>query len=599
MSKQKQHQNKREPLRVIIVRAIAAVLCFLMVFSVIAIVINAYASIENDLTGGDEINVALFSGATLAESLTVSTGKGFQVEVCSDGEWIYFDEAVEIKSIAVANGDHLVSEDGVYTDAGDSLYPHIGGYRIMVSSYSTKVGGSSANDNIVQFRPSTETTGIFNRNNIRGYISRITNTVEKLGGFPFPAFIDKEYYICLGEFPSMEAAENFLDAFKNSYICEAEIIGPDGNAYSVIDTQTGTLIMHFSDIEELSLTPVGGDGFSCSNGEEYYGRLAFTMENAGFKVTNTLYMEQYIACRLAAEADTSWNTEALKAIATVIRTNAYAGLGDRSAHRKDGFDFCSNAHCGSYHGCANVNKNVIDAVDATRETVIKSSGRLINALYGSCYGGATISLAEAYGELMEGKGEYLIGIVGAWENYEKRTDGRWKYEISPYELYELLSQRMSDCPLEGNISSVEVISRSENEVYVTELRFTDIFENTMTLRGGEIIRNLLSGIVDSANFVVGTAGSEVSEIMFSYDTKNKENTSWGMNVKLDGTYGNFVFCGRGIGSGLGLSLCGAKDLANKGYSYENAYIDIIKTYYSGVTVEKINPSSAIKADTAI
>ncbi len=600
MSKKNQHQNKTtNSRRVLITRVIAAFLCFLMVFSVIAMIVRANASMEIDLKSGDEIDVALYSGATLAESLTVSTGKGFQIEIPCDGEWILFEEASEIRSVAVANGDHLVNDGGVYIDAGNNPSPHIGGYRIMLSSYSTKVGGSSENDNIIQFRPSSETTGTFNRSNISGYVSRITDTVVKLGSFPFPAFVDGEFYICLGGFASEEDADAFLDEFKNHYICEAEITEPDPDAYSVIDVQAGALIMHFSGIDSLALTPVGGADFASSSGEEYYGRLSFSMQKGGFRIINTLYMEQYIASRLALEVDTSWNIEALKAIATVIRTNAYAGLDDRSAHAKDGFDFCSNAHCGVYHGCANVNDNVISAVHETESMVIKSDGRLINALYGSFYGGATVSFGEAYGSIMDGKGEYLVGSVSAWESYEKRVGGRWKYEITPYELYEMLSQRISDCPLEGNIASVDIVKTSESGVYVTELRFTDIFENTLTLSGGEIIRNTLAGIVDSANFVVGISGSTVSEIGFKYDKTSKQTTTFENKVKLEGSYGNFVFYGRGIGSGLGMSLCGANDLAKISSEYENAYIDIIKAYYSGVSVENINSNEESTPDLAI
>ena len=304
-------------------------------------------------------------------------------------------------------------------------------------------------------------------------------------------------------------------------------------------------------------------------------------------------MEEYVASRLSVEVDTSWNVEALKTVATVVRTNAYSAIAENSPHKRDGFDYCADSHCGTYHGCGNVDDNAINAVGATKGNVIKCDGKLINALYGTNYGGATVSLADAYGEQMASKGKYLSGMSAAWEKFETRTGGRWKSEISPYELYELLSQRVSDCNLEGNIAEVKIVKRSENGIYVTEIEFTDIFENKMILSGSEVIRNLLSGTVKSANFVVGVAGSETVETTLNYDSDTKETASSETKIELNGTYGNFVFVGRGTGSGLGLSLNGVNDLANSGFSYENAYVDIIKIYYKDVTVEQIMPSGVI------
>ncbi len=588
MSNKNGHQNKKAPsTRELLVRILAGFLGFLMIFSVLVIVFQAYANTAIDLKIGEKIDVGLFYGSELTESFTATTSKGFRLEIPCDGSFLSFDDASEIKTLAIANGKNLVKSGDVYIEADENVGVSVGGYRIMVSSYSTKVGGNSKNDNIILFRPPTETTGTFNADNIRAYIERISDVVENLRGYAAPAYMDGQYYICLGGFASAESAENFLDAFRVSYNCEAIITEPDENAYSIIDYSTGTILCHFSGIEKLYVTPVANEKFSSHRGENYFGNLSFENKNGEFKVVNTLYMEQYIASRLSIEADTSWNAEVLKTIATVIRTNAYSLLGDKSPHKNDGFDCCSDAHCGKYHGAANINENVLGAVDSTKNMVIKSEGELINALYGSTYPGATLSLAEAFGDIMTNKGKYLAGSLCAWENFKDRTGGSWTSEISPYALYELLSQRVSDCPFEGNIADIKITKRSENGVYVTEIEFTDIFDNKMTLSGSEVIRNLLSGTLKSASFTVGVAGSEATETVLSYNAETGETSSSEKTVKFSGTYGNFVFVGHGIGSGLGLSLNGVNDLANKGYSYENAYVDIIKTYYKDVTVEQI------------
>ncbi|MBE6608015.1 MAG: SpoIID/LytB domain-containing protein [Ruminococcaceae bacterium] len=595
MSKQNRQPNKKLPrARELAIRIVAGILCFLMVFSVLVVAISAYENSATDLRLGEEVDVGLFYADSLAESFTASTEKGFRLEIPSGDGILTFNEASEIKSVSVVSGANLLKEGGTYISAGENTDVHVGGYRVMVSSYSTKVGGSSDNDNIILFRPMATTTIAFDKENIQGYIKRIAATVEKLGSHAFPAYIDGKYYISLGAFESKEDAEAFVESFGKSYVCDYTVTEPDKSAYSVIDYQTNNVIFHFSGIESLMVTPVGNAKFSASNGKDYYGRLLFerTSED-GFEIINTLCMEEYVASRLSSEVDTSWNVEALKAVATVIRTNAYAALGDKSVHSEEGFDFCTDAHCGEYHGCGSVNENAAVAVNSTQNTVIKSDGELINAVFGVNYPGATVSLSEAYGDLLSSDGKYLEGRLTAWENYEKRYSGRWQTEVTPSELYEILSQRVADCKLEGNISEINITKRSENGIYTTEIEFIDIFENKLTLRGSEIIRNLLAGVVKSSSFEVGKAGSEVKETQLKYNAENKETASSEQTVKLDGAHGNFVFVGRGSGSGLGMSLNGVNDIVNNGYSYEDAYIDVIKLYYSGVTVEKLEGSDEI------
>ena len=572
----------------LIVRIIAGFLGFMMIFSIIVVAVQSYANTAIDLKVGDEIDVGLYYGSFLAESFTADASKGFRIEIPYGESFLSFDDADGIKSVSIANGENLTKTESSFRRAEDGAGVSVGGYRVMLSSYATKVGSNDKNDNIIPFRPTGETTGTFNADNIRGYIDRISSTVKKLESYAVPAYIDGQFYICLGGFANADLAENFLDAFKISYNCEATIISPDKKVYSVIDYKTGTLLCHFSGINALYLTPVANENFKSSSGGTYYGRLRFENSGDGFKVVNTLHIEEYVASRLSSEVDAaSWNSEALKTVGCVIRTNAYGSLGEKSPHSADGFDLCADGHCGIYHGCGNVNENAKNAVLSTKNMVIKSDGSLINALYGTIYGGATVSLEDAYGASVAGKGKYLSEVLAAWENYENRPGGRWTGEISPQALYELLSDRITDCPLRGNVVKVEALERSESGLYVTKIEFTDIFENTLTISGSEAIRNLLSGVVESSNFVVGVAGSETLEASLVYNVDTHETAKTESPVTFSGAYGNFVFVGRGQGSGLGMSLNGVNDLANKGYSYENAYIDIIKIYYKDVNVETL------------
>ena len=66
------------------------------------------------------------------------------------------------------------------------------------------------------------------------------------------------------------------------------------------------------------------------------------------------------------------------------------------------------------------------------------------------------------------------------------------------------------------------------------------------------------------------AFSVLGQSLYSNNFKVHENE--------DGTY---TLSGRGYGHGVGMSQYGAKGMAESGYGY----VDILKHYYSGVTIE--------------
>ncbi|MBQ2251453.1 MAG: hypothetical protein II329_00655, partial [Clostridia bacterium] len=189
MSKQNRQPDEKTPIsRELLVRIVAGILCFLMVFSLVVMAISAYENMATDLRLGEEVDVGLFYSDSLAESFTATTEKGFRLEIPSEEGTTTFNHASEIKSVSITNAVNLLKEGGTYVSAGENTDVHVGGYRIMVSSYSTKVGGSSKNDNIVLFRPMTTTTVAFDRDNIDGYIKRISTTAENFGSRAFPAY---------------------------------------------------------------------------------------------------------------------------------------------------------------------------------------------------------------------------------------------------------------------------------------------------------------------------------------------------------------------------------------------------------------------------
>ena len=93
-------------------------------------------------------------------------------------------------------------------------------------------------------------------------------------------------------------------------------------------------------------------------------------------------------------------------------------------------------------------------------------------------------------------------------------------------------------------------------------------------------------------------GEAVSGTMYAVTANGKETISAQNSAKTNTTVstssnkiyeggtvypvdGKFVFYGKGNGHGVGMSQYGAKGMAEAGYNY----IDILKHYYTGITVE--------------
>ena len=244
-------------------------------------------------------------------------------------------------------------------------------------------------------------------------------------------------------------------------------------------------------------------------------------------------LEEYLIGVVAAEMPASFSEEALKVQAIIARTYtlrliaANKVLTDTTSTQvyKDNNQL-KNLWGTSYNTYYNKIKK---AVDSTKGMKITYNGNLIEALYFSCSNGQT---------------EDSINVWGNSYSYLKSVDSKWDVGTTAYLKdtnynYDNLSKILGT-----NIDSSTLISVNNKN---TSNRVASITVNNKTYTGVEF-RNLLG--LRSADFDI-------------------EIISSGIKITT-----------RGYGHGVGLSQYGANEMAKLGYTY----LQIIKHYYSGVTI---------------
>lgn len=260
---------------------------------------------------------------------------------------------------------------------------------------------------------------------------------------------------------------------------------------------------------------------------------------------------QYLKEVVSAEMPASFEFEALKAQAVaarsylVARQNAYKVSGPPAEHK--GADICTDpTHCKAWISeekrreswGADADKNwdkISRAVEETKGEVITYNGEVISAVFHSTSSGKTESSKDVWG----GDRPYLVSV----ESYGDTLSPKYKSEkeISLKEFKKIAEEN-----IEGVDFSKGII--------------------------GNIARSEAGGIL-----TVEVGGATVKGTVFRkiYDLRstNVEITIDKDKVKFDVT---------GFGHGVGMSQYGANYLASQGKDYK----EILKTYYTGVEIEK-------------
>ena len=255
-----------------------------------------------------------------------------------------------------------------------------------------------------------------------------------------------------------------------------------------------------------------------------------------------LPLEIYITGVLAGEMPISFDIEALKAQAVASRSYALKRIEYNKEKDYDVVDSVMNQvylddeylHVAwGINYINNINK-LRTAVNATIDEYLEYDGEVIDALFFSTSNGYT----EDSENIFNFTTPYLKSVESPWD--KEVTDAyQTTKKISLTEFYRLL-----DIPYNKNLD-IEILKRSStNRILLLKI-------NNKEFKGTDI-----------------------------YNKLSLKSTDFKIEL-----YGDYVIISMlGYGHGVGMSQYGALGMAKKGYTYE----EILKHYYTGVNIKKIN-----------
>ena len=359
--------------------------------------------------------------------------------------------------------------------------------------------------------------------------------------------------------------------------------------------------------------------------QRFLGALKIIVENGKLTGINVIRVEDYLTSVISSEMSATASLELLKAHAVISRswllaqiqknkeiTETHADYSaftqteeelirwyDREDHTR--FDVCADDHCQRYQGITRASTDIVkQAIAATRGQVLTSNGKICDARFSKCCGGAFEEFQYCWEDIKypylakqrdyrteNGKADNgtlpdLTREVEAdrWirtspkafcnttdkkilsqvlNNYDQETTDfyRWKVEYTQDELSKLIKERSGIDY--GQIIDLIPVARGTS----ARLWKLKIVGSQRTLTIGkelEIRRTLSPSHLYSSAFVV-----------------DKED------ISPEGIPGRFILTGAGWGHGVGLCQIGAAVMGEQGYKYDA----ILLHYYIGANIDKL------------
>ena len=485
--------------RKLFARILALVLALLMLggtayylIYMLMIAVGAEAPLYSAVAEDDlNIRVGLMYGDGVTESFETTTVNGYTVGVqpLQDGVYAYTPFwYISGNRVTAAIDKNLTYQNGTYSAAKNADPVYVGGYHIEF---------------ITDYAVTDMTAAEQMRQNLDAVLS-------PSGMYSFPVYKDGVIRLRVGSFSTEAAAAEvypYVAGIMNYFA--AEIAAPSETAITLLDSETGRILMEYDSSDGTSLGLSATDSAASGNvyiktpvQNVYDGVMAYTRYTEegmdGVAVTNVLTLDQYVEGVLPYEISSTWPMETLKAFSIAARSYAAYTLGrhDSAYH----FDLCNGGHCQLYRGAGRVDQNVKDAVKSTHGLIITYQGEIASTYYSSSCGGNTVSIGDVWGGASS---PYLIAHETPWERYSEHTNGFWTVEISPTELLNYLREQKGLTQLKGYIASISVLEYAPNSTYVKKLRFTDAYGNSVDIVNTDKVRSTLGAYLKSANFVVG------------------------------------------------------------------------------------------------
>ncbi len=417
--------------------------------------------------------------------------------------------------------------------------------------------------------------------------------ITDLGIMAFPAFVDGEYRVRIGEHLSKDIAEEKRPEVEQAVGYELNIVGNSDSCYTVTITGTDDILFEFDSYSvPLGIVPNSEDtwfrGLVFRGGFEYYRANGDEMN-----IINVVDLDNYIKGVIPGEMSPTWPLEALKAQA--ICAKCY-GLNHIGKHRSQGFDLCDTTDCQVYHGRSRATDHTDRAVDETNGIYATYDGEIIEAYYHSTSGGHTEDVENIWNEAipyLRGVEDTYLEVTYPYSNTlttDLVTDILNSKGISSKTVVDFYVSEYSD---NGNVMSL-TFEFSDGSKLVRDggNARTTLNSTTYDVTVGShryTLSNSATLYVNDENFKTGTrevyvAGGDGTEEVH-IDSGTSVITSSGTdNLELVES-DDYILVGTGLGHNIGMSQWGAHAMAELGFTFE----EILKFYYTGIDVEQYNP----------
>ncbi len=272
----------------------------------------------------------------------------------------------------------------------------------------------------------------------------------------------------------------------------------------------------------------------------YTGRLELTAESDNLVPINIVNQRDYLASVVGSEMTSNAPIEALKAQAVLARTFVLKFRGQRHA----GFDFCDLTHCMHYNGSDAITPATSRAVRETEGIVLLASDSTPVEPYFSASNGGKIDLpSKVWGT---DDPDYLRSKDDPFSATATDRNRVWRTEI-PVSKIEMAF---------GITGLIDIEVDTMSSPMMVEL----IGNTTMRIRAADFKIRL--------NRAIGW--NKIKSVRFS--------------ARRHGS--KYVFEGKGLGHGIGLSQAGAIEMARRGYTFE----EILHFYFPGAWLREGNSS---------
>ncbi|MGG4221505.1 SpoIID/LytB domain-containing protein [Paenibacillus jamilae] len=152
----------------------------------------------------------------------------------------------------------------------------------------------------------------------------------------------------------------------------------------------------------------------------YRGDMEISMTPGQLALVNEVPLEQYLYSVVGAEVYSSWPAEALKAQAVAARSYALA-----QGNRFQIGNVVDGTLSQAYNGKSSEHANVNEAVDATAGEVIKSGGKVVEAVFSSNAGGVTADASEVWNS----GGEAFASVDSSGDTSAQKGAQEWYHVL--------------------------------------------------------------------------------------------------------------------------------------------------------------------------